>query len=187
MFPLLTFAPFCKPHLKARFTQQEDSKLSEVVQELGTRDWQQVARQIPGRNARQCRERWLNYLSPDVRNGPWTPAEEQLLLEKYAEFGPAWKRIATFFPTRTDINVKSRWQLMQRHRRKEVTRILLEKGFFRHNVLLSTRLSVLLGISPVTQTPLPTLPLGPPGEEDIWRPLLMNYDGGMGGILDQWY
>jgi hypothetical protein len=74
---------------------------------------------IPDRNARQCRDRWDSYLSPSVRNGPWTPQEEQLLTELVRQHGSSWKRIATFFPSRTDINVKSRWQLMQRRMRKE--------------------------------------------------------------------
>jgi hypothetical protein len=192
MLPLLTLTPFHKLHPKTKFTQQEDLNLTDVVRELGTSDWQQVARQMPGRNARQCRDRWLNYLSPDVSNGPWTPAEEQLLIEKYAEFGATWKHIATFFPTRTDINVKSRWQLMQRHRRKEASRNMLPTGMTKHMALSSDPLP--FGVTPVrhTRPPPPPTPMQTQthensGEDDIWNSLLMNDDAGMGGMLDQWY
>jgi hypothetical protein len=75
---------------------------------------------IQGRTTRQCKERWLNYLSPDVGNGPWTSQEDELLLTKVQELGFAWKSIAACFPTRTDINVKSRWRLIQRHVRREI-------------------------------------------------------------------
>jgi hypothetical protein len=106
-----------KPHPKTKFTPQEDRDLMRVIQTVGTADWPLIARSIRGRNSRQCRERWLNYLSPDVGNGPWTSDEERLLLEKVAEYGQVWKRIATFFNSRTDINVKSRWNLIQRRAR----------------------------------------------------------------------
>jgi hypothetical protein len=109
---------FHKPHPKSKFTATEDELLGQIIEELGTDDWQLIAKQLPGRNARQCRDRWLNYLSPDVGNGPWTREEELLLVEKYREFGSAWKYIASFFKSRTDINVKNRWQLMQRRLRK---------------------------------------------------------------------
>jgi hypothetical protein len=90
-----------------------------VAANFGTGDWWRVARHIPGRNARQCRERWENYLCPSIRNAPWTPEEEQLLLQKYSEIGPMWKQIASFFSARTAINVKSRWRLIQRRMRRQ--------------------------------------------------------------------
>lgn len=108
-----------KTHPRMPFTSQEDELLSKLVKTYGTNNWQSISAQIPGRNARQCRDRWLNYLSPDVVNGPWTAEEEELLVEKYKEFGPSWKQIATFFPTRTDINIKSRWNLIKRRDQKQ--------------------------------------------------------------------
>jgi hypothetical protein len=109
-----------KPHPKAKFSQEEDEELRRAVQENGTESWQSIAMKIQGRTTRQCKERWLNYLSPDVGNGPWTSLEDELLLTKVQELGFAWKLIAACFPTRTDINVKSRWRLIQRHVRREI-------------------------------------------------------------------
>jgi hypothetical protein len=106
-------------HPKSKFSPEEDALLIELVNEYGLNDWDNVTLHLRGRNARQCRDRWLNYLSPDVKNGPWTGEEEKLLLEKYEVFGATWKRIAAFFPTRTDINVKSRWHLIQRRTQKQ--------------------------------------------------------------------
>jgi hypothetical protein len=99
----------------------EDELLARLVSHQGTRDWDLIACQISGRNARQCRDRWLSYLAPDVINGPWTAEEEQLLVRKYKQFGASWKRIATYFKGRTDINVKNRWLLMQRRTYREST------------------------------------------------------------------
>lgn len=65
------------------------------------------------RDRRQCRERWMNYLSPAVYKGPWTPQEEALLRNKVNELGRRWKSMEPFFPGRTDINIKNHWKQMQ--------------------------------------------------------------------------
>jgi hypothetical protein len=102
------------PHPKSKFTQSEDFYLISLVKEHGRNNWAAVAQQMPGRNARQCRDRWISFLSPDIVNGPWTEEEEALLCDEFALLGKSWKQIATKFPGRTDINVKSHWLVMQR-------------------------------------------------------------------------
>ncbi|MDR0632810.1 MAG: hypothetical protein LBF84_01585 [Holosporales bacterium] len=100
---------------KNKFTPEEDAQLTELVeQQLGVRYWKEIAEKMDGRNARQCRERWVNYLAPGVSNGPWTPVEDAVLTERYVKLGPKWNEIALFFPRRTDIHVKNRWILLQR-------------------------------------------------------------------------
>lgn len=43
--------------------------------------WSDLARHIPGRIAKQCRERYLNHLDPSLRKDmPWTEDEEALLM-----------------------------------------------------------------------------------------------------------
>jgi hypothetical protein len=61
-----------------RFTKEEDVRLSELVDEYLTHvgaqiDWQVVAGNMPGRNRRQCRERYKNYINPAFgKEPPWT-------------------------------------------------------------------------------------------------------------------
>jgi hypothetical protein len=95
--------------------------LVDLAREHGTDDWPRIARLMPGRNARQCKDRWANFLSPDVVNGPWTEEEETLLCNRFAVLGNAWKLISTFFPGRTEINIKSHWQMIQRRMKREIT------------------------------------------------------------------
>ena len=103
-----------KRHLvRCPFTQEEDKALCQLVDMYG-QDWELIASKIPGRNTRQVKERWTNYLSSDVENRPWTSEEDALLYEKQKEYGPKWKRISTFFEKRTDVHVKNRWRLLQR-------------------------------------------------------------------------
>ena len=99
---------------RSSFTSDEDEKLRALVKIYGERNWSEVAAHIPGRTTRQCRERYRHYLSPNIINGEWTEAEDQLLKEKYQEFGPKWVSISKFFGTRTDINVKNRWIVLMR-------------------------------------------------------------------------
>jgi hypothetical protein len=106
------------PHLKSKFSANEDTLLVSLVHQFGTNCWAKVAKLIDGRNPRQCRDRWLNYLSPKVSLGPWTMDEEAMLTRKFIEFGPRWRVIATFFSTRSDVNIKNHWQLMQRRARR---------------------------------------------------------------------
>lgn len=119
-----------KSDIKSQSCTQSDEKVNEVDEEINnvsispsiisSIDWNEISKNMKTwRNARQCRERWINYLSPSVVNGPWTIEEEDLLRQKYNELGPRWKKIALFFPTRTDINVKSHYHLLERRIKKE--------------------------------------------------------------------
>lgn len=104
----------CRPHPKIKFSKEEDERLRQVISHYGVQDWDAIADQMPGRNQRQCRERWFNYLSPSVNKEPFTPEEDQLLIEKYNEHGSRWVRIAKFFSGRSDTAIKNRWMALQR-------------------------------------------------------------------------
>jgi hypothetical protein len=111
--PTLTVKPKGPPRQK--FSVQEDEQLRDLVTELGTNNWAEVSARLGTRSARQCRERFRNYLSPNLRNGQWTEEEDQLLREKFQEFGAKWSLIVAFFPSRSEVNLKNRWtQLLNR-------------------------------------------------------------------------
>ena len=97
-----------------KFTKSEDIVLLNLVNELGTRDWDVIASRMPNRNPRQCRERYLNYLSPNLSHDPWTPEEDRLLEQKLKEFGAKWVSISKFFKNRTDTMLKNRWLVLSR-------------------------------------------------------------------------
>jgi hypothetical protein len=46
------------------WTIEEDSKLKDAVQTLGSNDWDVIAALIPGRTTFQCSDRWKNYVVP---------------------------------------------------------------------------------------------------------------------------
>lgn len=101
-------------HPKVKFTHDEDILLKEIVKEFGDSDWNLIASKMPSRNARQCRERWVNYLADNVNRSPFTPEEDLLLLQKHRDLGRRWVQISKFFDNRTDISVKSRYLVLKR-------------------------------------------------------------------------
>jgi hypothetical protein len=66
------------------------------------------------RNARQCRERWVYYLNPQLQQGNWTTAEEALLEAKFGEYGTKWKSIARFFVNRSAMSLRNRHYMIVR-------------------------------------------------------------------------
>ena len=115
---------FLKP-LRRRipFSRSEDERLRTLVEMYGVEGhWDQVAKYMPGRNSRQCRERYTKYLAPGIAFDQWTPAEDHLLDQMYAQFGPRWMFLTNFFPHRTDVALKNRWSTHKRlaERRSEL-------------------------------------------------------------------
>jgi hypothetical protein len=105
-----------RPRTRRAFSPEEDSHLRDLVSRHGNDAWDKIAARMPCRDRRQCRERWLNYLSPAVTNGPWTKDEEDLLRIKVETLGHSWTAMEAFFPGRTDINIKNHWKQMGKAR-----------------------------------------------------------------------
>ena len=100
--------PVTQP-VRRKFTPQEDIALKYLIEELGTNNWQLIAKRMPNRNAKQCRDRYNNYLMEDHRSGPWTEMEDGVIWMKYNELGPKWVEISRFIPGRSGNDVKNRW------------------------------------------------------------------------------
>jgi hypothetical protein len=99
---------------KHKFTPIEDFRLTAIVRQYGCRNWDLIAAQMSERNARQCRERWMNYLNPALDQTPFSIPEEHLLDEKLAAFGPRWQFIATFFPGRSPNFIRNHWNAKEK-------------------------------------------------------------------------
>jgi hypothetical protein len=90
------------------FTAEEDEKLKQLVAESANRDWKAIAALMGNRTARQCRERYKAYLTPDISNRPWQDTEDALLRQKYEEMGPKWAQMVRLFEGRSAVNLKNR-------------------------------------------------------------------------------
>ena len=101
-------------HPRQHFTEEEDIKLSLLVQRYGEKNWRFISSQFKDRNERQCKERWVNFLSPDINKGEWTQQEDLILIEKYYLLGSQWKEISKYIRGRTHISVRNRCQKLIR-------------------------------------------------------------------------
>jgi hypothetical protein len=95
--------------LRRMFSSEEDSQLVQLVTNHPKLPWGEIAAMLPGRSARQCRERWLEYLRPGIRVGPWTAEEDELLLRLIQVHGLHWTALAEAFAQRSANDIKNRW------------------------------------------------------------------------------
>ena len=105
--------------VKGHWTKEEDDLLRRLIttsQNAG--NWAYLAEQIPGRTAKQCRERWCLNLNPEINHGPWTSAEDKLLLKLHGVHGNKWAEIASKMPGRTENAVKTRYKSLLRAKQK---------------------------------------------------------------------
>lgn len=42
----------------------------------------EIGRHIPGRAGKQCRERYINHLDPELKRHDWLPSEDDALLSE---------------------------------------------------------------------------------------------------------
>mmetsp|Transcript_26592 Transcript_26592/g.39513 ORF Transcript_26592/g.39513 Transcript_26592/m.39513 type:complete len:444 (+) Transcript_26592:120-1451(+) len=107
---------------KGYWTPTEDKKLKTIVMNGSTPiNWNDVVRHFPNRSRKQCRERWLEYLNPDIDNSEFTPFEDQLILQFQEKLGNKWKEISEQMmeKKRTATQVKVRWHFLKRKLKRE--------------------------------------------------------------------
>jgi len=95
--------------VKGPWKEEEDAKLSELVEKFGPKDWSTIASHIPGRIGKQCRERWFNHLSPEVRKTNWTPEEDRIIIDAHSKIGNKWTNISKLLDGRPANAIKNHW------------------------------------------------------------------------------
>jgi hypothetical protein len=104
-----------KPGLvKGPWSEAEDALLRLWVGRKGPCKWADCAVTIQGRTGKQCRERWTNAISPDIKKGGWSKEDDAVIFEMYAAMGPRWTDIAKQLPGRTENSIKNRFYSISR-------------------------------------------------------------------------
>ena len=95
--------------LRKRFTPEEDKLLKQSVKRGKSKTWEAISQLLPGRTARQCRDRYNNYLFKQITNAQWTEEEDQIIIKMYEKIGSKWTKISKSLQGRSGNNVKNRW------------------------------------------------------------------------------
>uniref|UniRef100_A0A7N0T069 Uncharacterized protein n=1 Tax=Kalanchoe fedtschenkoi TaxID=63787 RepID=A0A7N0T069_KALFE len=95
---------------KGAWTEVEDILLKECIEKYGAGKWHKVpARSGLNRCRKSCRLRWLNYLQPDIKRGPFEEDEADLIRRLHQLLGNRWSLIAGRLPGRTANDIKNYW------------------------------------------------------------------------------
>ncbi|CAN7114031.1 unnamed protein product [Brassica rapa subsp. narinosa] len=95
--------------VKGPWTKEEDDMIVQLIQKYGPKKWSTIARYLPGRIGKQCRERWHNHLNPTINKEAWTQEEELVLIRAHQVYGNRWAELTKFLPGRSDNGIKNHW------------------------------------------------------------------------------
>ena len=127
--------------IKGSWSPEEDELLLKAIQ--GMKDdeisWETVAAKVATHTPKQCRERYLVKLNPEVRRTPFEKWEDDIIQSERLRIGNHWSVIAQLLPGRTSCSVKNRWYTVLRYKqmvpnvvigyRGEPMRIPVENAF----------------------------------------------------------
>ncbi|XP_009624781.1 transcription factor MYB15-like isoform X3 [Nicotiana tomentosiformis] len=93
---------------KGAWSPEEDQKLKSYIIRYGIWNWSHMPKFAGlSRTGKSCRLRWMNYLRSDVKKGPFTMEEREIVIKLYQELGSRWSTIAAKLPGRSDNDVKN--------------------------------------------------------------------------------
>ncbi|XP_067826086.1 snRNA-activating protein complex subunit 4 isoform X2 [Heptranchias perlo] len=98
---------------RKEWTAEEDQMLTELVQKMRVGNfipYTKIAYFMEGRNSSQLLYHWSKSLDPTVKRGPWSRAEDALLLKAVAKYGTRdWFKIQEGVPGRVDVQCRGRF------------------------------------------------------------------------------
>jgi len=95
---------------RGKWTAEEDNTLRAAVMLHQAKNWKKIAEYFPERTDVQCLHRWQKVLNPELVKGPWTPEEDQKVIELVKIYGPKkWSLIASHLPGRIGKQCRERW------------------------------------------------------------------------------
>ncbi|CAK7238965.1 MAG: hypothetical protein STHCBS139747_000386 [Sporothrix thermara] len=132
--------------IKGSWTDAEDKRLSYIVTTAVNLNWSNVADEMQGRSAKQCRERWVQNLRPDLEHEPINEMEGNFIMAQVETLGKKWAEIARRLQeqtgrVRSDNNVKN-WYNGTVNRQTRAERRREAAGQHRHNTSTSSSSTV---------------------------------------------
>ncbi|KAG0309453.1 Myb-like DNA-binding domain protein [Dissophora globulifera] len=95
---------------RGHWLEEEDGALRAAFGVYGEARWVKIQQHVLGRTDVQCRERYVNVLSPGVKQGPWTDEENARLVELVEKHGRNWMLVVAQMGGRTDNQCARRYK-----------------------------------------------------------------------------
>jgi len=92
---------------KGNWTAEEDQLLLAWVNEHSATKWTECSKLIRGRCGKQCRERWVNILNPEVKKGNWSDHEQDVIFQNLSTYMTSWSSMSKIIPGRTENAIKN--------------------------------------------------------------------------------
>lgn len=85
------------------------------------RNWALIAKKIQGRNGKQVRERFVNYLEKkaNLQIDKFTDAEDDLIMKYFDLYPHDWNKIAAYISSKTSAQIKKRYSEFLRDKKLE--------------------------------------------------------------------
>lgn len=106
---------------RGTWAKDEDRMLGLLVSTLGPQSWLEISTSMGTRTAKQCRERYHNFLKPDLVHTPITIDEAKIIVVMVAQHGRRWAMITKSLKGRSENAVKN-WWYSYAHRQCRITR-----------------------------------------------------------------
>ena len=90
------------------FTPEEDSIIVKLKTQKTPLSWEEISKHTKNKTAKQCCDRYNQYLRMSKKRVPWTPEEDQILLRFVRENGHCWKKAESLL-SRDNVDIKKRW------------------------------------------------------------------------------
>ncbi|KAL3469312.1 Homeodomain-like protein [Aspergillus californicus] len=102
---------------RRRWTAAEDALLWDMYQiqekeptgKSQKINWNEIAREVPGRSNKDCRKRYYNRFTGGLRKGSWTQEEDERLFRLVERYQYRWATIAQKIETRNADQCSKRW------------------------------------------------------------------------------
>ena len=123
------------------FKPKEDQMILKLKAKYPNSSWSFIAKKIKGKTAKQCNDRYNKHLRQEKNKSPWTEEEDERLAQLVDKHGHNWVVISKVMGTRTNIEAKNRWSVIERRKKKtheDEEKIKDENGNVLEEILMSS-------------------------------------------------
>ena len=89
---------------------EEDQRLLDGVNKYGKSQWVLVSQYVGTRSRKQCRERYVNHTSPDIKELAWSRDDDLKLLQLVKRIGCKWSKLTVLLEGRSSRSIRNRYR-----------------------------------------------------------------------------